>query len=100
MPGFCHTPPGERRLVAEPDVFLGVLVGRRNANRRPYHEQTTFFRRLINEGKNIGVSVFIFAPYQVHWKRRKIRGWTWTGSRWVQKVYPFPTRSTIGYRPG
>lgn len=76
--------------MARPDVFLGVLVGRRNANRRPYHEQTTFFRRLINEGKDIGVSVFIFAPYQVHWKRRKIRGWTWTGSRWVQKVYPFP----------
>lgn len=89
-PGFKATQPGERELVAEADVFLGVLVGRRNANRRPYHEQTTFFRRLILEGKSIGVQVFIFAPYQVYWHRRKIHGWTWTGTRWVQKLYPFP----------
>jgi len=75
--------------VAE-DVYLGVLVGKRKASSRPYHEQTTFFRRLITEGKNIGVKVYIFSPSGISWKKRRIRGWTWTGRRWVSAVYPFP----------
>ena len=72
------------------DVYLGVLVGKRKASSRPYHEQTTFFRRLITEGKNIGVKVYIFSPSGISWKKRRIRGWTWTGRRWVSAVYPFP----------
>ena len=76
--------------MSRPDVYLGVLAARRSSASRPYHEQTTFFRRLIREGREIGVSVFIFSPPGVLWKRRKIRGWTWTGKRWVRRLYPFP----------
>jgi len=76
--------------VAETDVYLGVLVGKRRRSSRPYHEQTTFFRRLILEGKSIGVSVFVFSPSGVSWRKRRIKGWTWTGKRWVSAIYPFP----------
>lgn len=76
--------------MSSPDVYLGVLAARRNSARRPYHEQTTFFRRLINEGREIGVGVFIFSPPDVLWKRKKIKGWTWTGKRWVRRLFPFP----------
>lgn len=76
--------------MAKADVYLGVLVGRRNGKSRPYHEQTTYFRRLILEGRSIGVSVFVFSPSGIRWNRRKISGWTWTGARWVRKVFPFP----------
>lgn len=76
--------------MSSPDVYLGVLAARRSSARRPYHEQTTFFRRLINEGREIGVGVFVFSPPDVLWKRRKIKGWTWTGKRWVRRLFPFP----------
>lgn len=76
--------------MAKADVFLGVLVGRRSGKSRPYHEQTTYFRRLILEGRAIGVDVFIFSPSGILWQRRKIWGWTWTGTRWVRRLYPFP----------
>lgn len=81
---------GSERTVAKADVYLGVLVGKRRSSSRPYHEQTTFFRRLILEGKAIGVSVFIFSPSGISWRRRRIKGWTWTGKRWVSAIYPFP----------
>lgn len=76
--------------MAKTDVYLGVLVGRRSGKHRPYHEQTTYFRRLILEGRAIGVAVFVFAPSGILWRRRKIWGWTWTGSRWLRRLYPFP----------
>src|SRR5690606_41703100 len=79
---------GSGDCVAE-DVYLGVLVGKRKASSRPYHEQTTFFRRLITEGKNIGIKVYIFSPSGISGKKRRIRGGTWTGRRWVSAVYPF-----------
>lgn len=72
------------------DVHLGVLTAYRKGLRRPYHQQTTFFRRLIKEGKQIGVRVYIFCPRDIRWKKRRIRGWTWNGSRWSARIYPFP----------
>lgn len=69
---------------------MGVLAARRVTTNRPYHEQTTFFRRLIRAGREIGVEVFVFSPPSVKWNRRKIYGWTWTGKGWVRRIYPFP----------
>lgn len=73
-----------------PLARLGILVGRRSVRNRPYHEQTTFFRRLIREGSGIGVSVFVFSPPGIHWSSRRITGWTWSRKRWIRKTYPFP----------
>ncbi len=77
-------------MSEEERVYLGVLSARSSSSRRPYQEQTTYFRRLVKEGRDIGVSVYIFSPPNILWKRRKIRGWTWTGKRWVRRLYPFP----------
>lgn len=71
-------------------AYLGVLVGRRTEKNRPYHEQTTFFRRLIRAGRDIGVKVFVFSPPGINWRKRTIVGWTWTDQRWVRHQYPFP----------
>lgn len=76
--------------MSSSDVYLGVLSARSSSARRPYQEQTTYFRRLVREGKAIGVHVYIFSPPGIHWKRRKIRGWSWTGKRWIRRLYPFP----------
>lgn len=76
--------------MSKPDVYLGVLAARQSSKRRPYQEQTTFFRRLIKEGKDIGVEVFIFSPRDVRWRRRRVRGWTLVRGRWRKKLYPVP----------
>lgn len=77
-------------MSKKPEALLGVLVGRRTAHNRPYHEQTTFFRRLIREGRGIDVAVFVFSPPGIRWRHKQIAGWTWTGRRWERRVYPFP----------
>lgn len=82
--------PTEGPPLSKPDVYLGVLCARKSSRRRPYHEQTTFFRRLIAEARAIRVEVFVFSPGDVNWRSRRVRGWTYIKGKWHRRLYRFP----------
>ncbi len=73
---------------------IGILAHRYDKILKPFGEQTSFFRKLINCANNINAVCFAFSPGDIDWENEVIRGSVPAddeGSRqWNQVMFPFP----------
>ncbi|QOR36597.1 YheC/YheD family protein [Clostridium sp. 'deep sea'] len=71
--------------------LIGVMAHRRKSAKLPFAE-AGFFANLINEGKVLGVKVFVFSPLEINWAHQRVIGWTPNNSikTWQRNFYPFP----------
>lgn len=95
-------PPGTRLNTANPGrpaLKVGPLIGVLTAghlstgrvNRRsPFSYQSYLVRHLGDVARRRRAFLFGFEPSGIDWEKRRITGWTWSGSRWVEVRTPFP----------
>lgn len=70
--------------------LVGVLAPRQKSKTHPYSAQTSLFRRLIHAGNELGVCVFVFDFHHIDWSKKRVRGYTLAGDKWVARNYPIP----------
>ncbi len=75
--------------------LIGIFANRNDNIRRPFGEQTGFFRKLKSVAHRLNSFCFVFCPRDIDWEKKVIRGSVpplpgdeTTG--WVTRVFPFP----------
>ncbi len=71
--------------------LIGVLAHRRQKSKLVFAE-AGFFASLINAGKQMGLTVFVFSPVEIDWQHQRVVGWRPNSSykTWQKSYYPFP----------
>ncbi|MBU7006671.1 YheC/YheD family protein [Phosphitispora fastidiosa] len=74
---------------------IGILAHRNNKKLKPFGEQTSFFRKLINCANRINAVCFAFSPGDIDWENETIHGSipedsTKEMQQWKQVIFPFP----------
>ncbi|WP_418790441.1 YheC/YheD family protein [Phosphitispora sp. TUW77] len=74
---------------------IGILAHRFDKTLKPFGEQTSFFRKLINCANSINAVCFAFSPGDINWKNETIQGLIPEYSEkstllWKQAIFPFP----------
>lgn len=82
------------RRDAEGALHVGPFVGifcQRYPSGPLYGPQTSFFRRLIRLGRNMGMCVYVFEAWDVQREAGVVQGVTWLEDRgWVRMRFPLP----------
>jgi glutathione synthase/RimK-type ligase-like ATP-grasp enzyme len=74
---------------------IGILTSRKG---RVFSEPR-YFRQLIKEGRELGCTVFLFAPQDVSVNRRVVHGFVPNGGKgWVNMTFPWPDVVIDRYR--
>lgn len=76
------------------EIKLGPVVGimadlNKNPD-KPFGDQSFFIKQALKIGLELGELCFAFSPYNVDWKNKKIRGYTWKNDNWIKGVFPMP----------
>ncbi len=74
---------------------IGILAHRYGKTLKPFGEQTSFFRKLINCANSINAVCFAFSPGDIDWENETIHGSIPEDSTkgmqlWKQVMFPFP----------
>jgi len=74
---------------------IGILAHRYDKILKPFGEQTSFFRKLINCANSINAVCFAFSPGNIDWQNEIIHGSIPEDStkgmqQWKQVIFPFP----------
>jgi hypothetical protein len=83
------TLPNQREKKNPSSITVGVLT---TANKKgfPGGEKSRLFKEMVEYGKKQNISIYFFFARDVEWKRKRIRGFVWTGRQWRRGLFPFP----------
>jgi hypothetical protein len=86
---YNSTLPNQHEKKPPPPVTVGVLT---TANKKglPGGEKARLFKEMVEYGNNRNIFIYFFFARGVDWRRRRIKGFVWTGRHWRRGVFPFP----------
>ncbi|MFS0919549.1 YheC/YheD family protein [Brevibacillus sp. 179-C 1.1 NHS] len=75
-------------------IRIGVLTYRGESG----FVEPGFFRRLVQEGREMGIEVFLFSPQDVRFSERRINGFVPEGNKWRRRQFTWPDIVIDRYR--
>jgi len=69
---------------------VGVMANRYPNKRRPFAAQSTFFSEMITVAKELGVIAYVFAPKNINWSQKTVKGFYYSNGKWIISIFPLP----------